>query len=233
MSEAILGEIRMFTGNFAPRGWMYCNGQMLNVNSNQALFAIIGNMYGGDGQTTFALPDLRGRLPVHPQPGSPISGIIPNMQLAHGGGNIASTPFQVPLVPHTHNATFTGTGGGGGGGGNPNGTLGVQVNIAVANTSPTAQANPQDNILALPKLTGPGAAIAAYAAPSAATPNAYLGGVTANLTGQVAAGGGGITGGSVSVQPTGTGSLAQATTVPPYLGINFIICVMGLFPSRN
>ncbi len=62
--EQTLGEIRMFAGNFAPEGWAFCNGQLLSINENQALFTIVGTTYGGDGQTTFALPDLRGRAPV-------------------------------------------------------------------------------------------------------------------------------------------------------------------------
>ncbi len=64
--DPFLGEIRIFAGNFAPRGWAFCAGQMLAIGQNQALFALLGTIYGGNGQTTFALPDLRGRLPVHP-----------------------------------------------------------------------------------------------------------------------------------------------------------------------
>lgn len=62
--EGIIGEIRMFAGNFAPRGWMFCNGQLLSIAQNTALFSILGTTYGGNGQTTFALPDLRGRTPM-------------------------------------------------------------------------------------------------------------------------------------------------------------------------
>jgi len=65
MSQPYIGEIRMFAGNFAPVGWMFCEGQLLSIAENEALFALIGTTYGGDGQTTFALPDLRGRLPIH------------------------------------------------------------------------------------------------------------------------------------------------------------------------
>ncbi len=62
--EAMLGEIRLFAGNFAPRGWAFCNGQQLSISSNSALFSILGTMYGGDGRTKFALPDLRARVPI-------------------------------------------------------------------------------------------------------------------------------------------------------------------------
>ena len=65
MSEPFVGEIRMFAGNFAPRGWALCDGQLLAVSQNDALFALLGTIYGGDGRTTFGLPDLRGRVPIH------------------------------------------------------------------------------------------------------------------------------------------------------------------------
>jgi microcystin-dependent protein len=63
--EPILGEIRMFSGNFAPKGWAICQGQILPINQNQSLFSLLGTIYGGNGQTNFALPDLRGRTPIH------------------------------------------------------------------------------------------------------------------------------------------------------------------------
>ena len=65
MSEPFVGEIRMFAGNFAPRGWAFCDGQLLAVSQNDALFSLLGTLYGGDGVSTFGLPDLRGRVPVH------------------------------------------------------------------------------------------------------------------------------------------------------------------------
>src|SRR5881392_2964363 len=65
MGQPFVGEIRIFAGNFAPAGWMFCEGQLLPISENQTLFNLIGTTYGGDGQSTFALPDLRGRLPLH------------------------------------------------------------------------------------------------------------------------------------------------------------------------
>jgi microcystin-dependent protein len=65
MSEPFLGEIKIFSFNFAPRGWALCNGQLMPINQNQALFSLLGTMYGGDGRTTFALPNLQGRTPIH------------------------------------------------------------------------------------------------------------------------------------------------------------------------
>src|SRR5437660_11569808 len=88
MAQSFVGEIRMFAGNFAPQGWMFCGGQLLAIADNDTLFNLIGTTYGGDGQTTFALPDLRGRLPVHTGQGpaigalaGPEEGAVPAAQL--------------------------------------------------------------------------------------------------------------------------------------------------------
>ena len=95
MAQPYVGEIRMFAGNFAPAGWMFCEGQLLPISENETLFQLIGTTYGGDGESTFALPDLRGRLPIH-QGG----GFI----LAETGGaeEITLTVNQIPA--HTHPA---------------------------------------------------------------------------------------------------------------------------------
>ena len=69
LADPMLGEIKFFAGNFAPRGWALCDGQLLPISQNQALFSILGTTYGGDGRTTFALPDMRGRMPMHPGSG--------------------------------------------------------------------------------------------------------------------------------------------------------------------
>lgn len=78
LAEPFLGEIRWVAFNFAPTGWLQCNGQLLPINQNQALFALLGNTYGGNGSTTFALPDLRGRAPIHVS--------LPNYALGSMGG---------------------------------------------------------------------------------------------------------------------------------------------------
>ena len=93
MAQPYIGEIRMFGGNFAPVGWMFCEGQLLPISENDALFNLIGTTYGGDGQTTFALPDLRGRLPVHQGSGSVIGE-------AGGVEQVTLTAGQIPI--HTH-----------------------------------------------------------------------------------------------------------------------------------
>ena len=93
MAQPYVGEIRMFAGNFAPAGWMFCEGQLLPISENETLFNLIGTTYGGDGQSTFALPDLRGRIPIHQ--GN-------NYILAETGGaeEITLTVNQIPT--HTH-----------------------------------------------------------------------------------------------------------------------------------
>ena len=73
MSEPFVGEIRMFAGNFAPRGWALCDGQLVQVSQNDALFSLLGTIYGGDGRTTFGLPDMRGRIPIHAGQGPGLS----------------------------------------------------------------------------------------------------------------------------------------------------------------
>ncbi len=93
MAQPYVGEIRMFAGNFAPAGWMFCEGQLLPISENETLFQLIGTTYGGDGESTFALPDLRGRVPIHQGNG---------FTLAETGGveTVTLTVQQIPA--HTH-----------------------------------------------------------------------------------------------------------------------------------
>jgi microcystin-dependent protein len=93
MAQPYVGEIRMFAGNFAPAGWMFCEGQLLPISENETLFQLIGTTYGGDGESTFALPDLRGRIPIHQG-----NGFI----LAETGGaeEITLTVNQIPAHSH-------------------------------------------------------------------------------------------------------------------------------------
>jgi microcystin-dependent protein len=103
MSEPYIGEIRMFAGDFAPVGWALCNGDLLLIAQNSTLFSILGTTYGGNGVTTFALPDLRGRLPVGRGPGP---GLPSNRVLGQAGGaeTVALTTAQSPSHSHTVNA---------------------------------------------------------------------------------------------------------------------------------
>ncbi|WP_431470556.1 phage tail protein [Sphingosinithalassobacter sp. LHW66-3] len=165
MAQPYLGEIRMFAGNFAPAGWMLCEGQLIPISENETLFQLIGTTYGGDGQSTFQLPDLRGRVPIHMG-----DGFI----LAETGGaeEVTLTASQIPM--HTHN--LVGSSGNG------------------------SQSSPLNNYLASSTLVRP------YASE---TPDTLLAATSI-----------GATGGS---QPH--------TNMQPYLCINFIISLFGLFPS--
>jgi microcystin-dependent protein len=132
MAQPYVGEIRMFAGNFAPAGWMFCEGQLLPISENETLFQLIGTTYGGDGESTFALPDLRGRLPLHQG-----DGFI----LAETGGaeEITLTVNQIPA--HTHTAlgsTNAGTG--------TQAANNVLSNLLGATNSAYGTDNPQTNM---------------------------------------------------------------------------------------
>jgi microcystin-dependent protein len=97
MAQPYVGEIRMFGGNFAPAGWMFCEGQLLPISENETLFNLIGTTYGGDGQSTFALPDLRGRIPIHQGTNKGNT-----FTLAQNGGveSVTLTVSQIPVHSH-------------------------------------------------------------------------------------------------------------------------------------
>ena len=118
MAQPYVGEIRMFAGNFAPAGWMFCEGQLLPISENETLFQLIGTTYGGDGESTFALPDLRGRIPIHQG-----NGFI----LAETGGveEVTLTVGQIPAHTHTLlGSTATA------GSPDPAGNVGARVTVA-------------------------------------------------------------------------------------------------------
>lgn len=103
--EPFIGEVILFAGNFEPRGWMYCDGQLLPIAQFSALYSILGTAYGGDGQTTFALPDLRGRVPLGPRHGP---GLSPHLLGASGGQEtVTLTANQMPSHHHTQFAALT------------------------------------------------------------------------------------------------------------------------------
>jgi microcystin-dependent protein len=108
MTEPFLGELRLFPFNFAPRGWAFCNGQILSIAQNTALFALLGTTYGGNGQTTFALPDLRGRVPISAGQGPGLT----SYSLGETGGTETVTLIATQMPAHSHlvnvsNATAT------------------------------------------------------------------------------------------------------------------------------
>ncbi len=98
MSEPFIAEIRIFAGNFAPRGWAFCNGQLLPISQNTALFSLIGTTYGGDGRTTTALPDLQGKAPMHPGTGPGLT----TRRLGERGGSTTVTLTEAQMPAHTH-----------------------------------------------------------------------------------------------------------------------------------
>jgi microcystin-dependent protein len=107
MSEPYVGQITMFAGNFAPRGWAFCDGQLLSVSSNDALFSLLGTIYGGDGRTTFGLPDLRGRIPIHYGSGPGLT----ERRLGSKSGEEKVTLNRNELPIHTHTLQASTAGG--------------------------------------------------------------------------------------------------------------------------
>lgn len=103
MAEPFLSEIRMMSFNFPPKGWAFCDGQLLPINQNQALFSLLGTVYGGDGRVNFGLPDLRGRVPIHEGSG---------YTLGQRAGEQSHTLVIAELPQHTHVANATNTNGG-------------------------------------------------------------------------------------------------------------------------
>jgi microcystin-dependent protein len=169
MAQPYVGEIRMFAGNFAPAGWMFCSGQTLPISENETLFNLIGTTYGGDGQETFNLPDLQSRVPIHFG-----NGFI----LAETGGaeEITLTTQQIPI--HTH--------------------------PAVGSTNTASSNSPTNNVPGRVTIAGvfPYGTDGPFSplSPSAITP---------------------------------VGGSQPHTNLQPYLTINFIISLFGIFPSQT
>ena len=177
MSEPFIAEIRIFAGNFAPRSWAFCNGQLLPIAQNTALFSLIGTIYGGDGRTTCALPNLQGRAPMHAGRGPGLTARRQGQRT--GSETVALNEAQMPSHRHTLQG---GTGSGIiGGGGNAN--------------------DPANNFTSKPP-----------------TGNAYATGTKTNMA-------------SGAVGSTGGGQAHN--NMQPYLTMNFIIALQGLYPSRS
>lgn len=204
-----MAMINLFAGNFAPRNFSYCNGQIISIAQNTALFSLLGTTYGGDGQTTFALPDLRGRTPIGPEQGPGLS----NYALGQVGGTetITLTIQQMPQHTHALQATSNST----------------QAGSAIATNGDAT--TPENNYLALsPKIgSGPNATqLKTYATtPPAPVP-------PATPISPVKLAGGAITT-STSGNTTIAGGSQPFSIKNPYLAIYYVICIAGIFPSRN
>lgn len=180
MAQPYVGEIRIFAGNFPPNGWAFCEGQLIPISQNSVLFQLIGTMYGGDGQETFALPDLRGRIPLHFGTGP--DGVTYTQAEAAGVEQVTLTTQQIPI----HNHPMMCSSGGGQNSSNP------------ANAVPAPADLSEFNDLTVAGTTAP---------------NAQLG--TPGFISD-------ISGGS---QPH--------TNFQPYLCLNYILSLFGIFPSQT
>jgi len=209
--EFFIGGIINFGGNFAPRDWAFCDGQLISISQNQALFAILGTIWGGDGRTNFALPDMRSRCPIGAGRGAGLSNVNQGQQT--GTETVTMQLAQMPV--HSHNATFTGTGGG------PSSLTATTTVNAFDGTA--SETSPTGNYWSTPK-SGI-SALASYGT-SANTTMA-----TDAVDVSIAGNGGGITGGTVAVENNGGGQ--PMSIMQPTLGMQYIICMQGIFPSRN
>ena len=140
MSEPFVGEIKMFAGNFAPRNYAFCDGQLLAISQNNALFSLLGTIYGGDGETTFGLPDLRGRVPLHTGQGTGLSSRPLGQRT--GAEKVTLTTNQLPS--HTHRAASTDAATLGDPGGNVTGDTG-STSLYRAGTESTMHASAMQN----------------------------------------------------------------------------------------
>lgn len=200
-----MAEIRLFAGDFSPRTWNFCNGALLAINTNQALFALLGTTFGGNGVSTFGLPDLRGRTAVGTGQGAGLS----YYQLGQMSGTNTVTLLATQMPSHTHTANTSGSTGQSGGS--------AQLKASTSG----GQASPTSNYLGVDD-SGTGAAT--YAAGGSGTPVAMNSGslVTSNGT---------ISPPTVAVATYGSSQPHNNTM--PSLALNYIICIQGIFPSRN
>jgi microcystin-dependent protein len=246
--DPIIGQIILFGGNFAPRGWAMCNGQLMSIAQNSALFSLLGTMYGGDGQNTFALPDLRGRAPIGMGQGPGLS----NIQQGEKAGTPTVTLLQTQMPAHQHlvdtkglqaslnttaSGTLTGTGAFPAISVTVIGDVAIPVNT-VGGIRVINQTDPSKGVLA------PTAA-ATYA--SAPTPNMVYSGSAVPVTNgkaNIPATNVPVSGSvSVPIQASAPITGNAGTTVAggsqphdnmsPYLGMNYCIALEGIYPSRQ
>jgi microcystin-dependent protein len=201
--EPMIAQIMMFGGNFAPRGWAFCDGQLLDISQNQALFAILGTTYGGDGRTSFALPDLRGRTPIAPGTGQG----LPTYKSGAKGGSQTTTLTVQDMPSHTHLATVTQS---------ASGAANGKIKSGGAGTSN----DPTGKFIGQPGNIGP-SAIKPYT--DAATGDMAAGSVSVDMSDIPAP----------TVTNLNTGGSQPHNNMQPFLAINYIIALVGFFPPRS
>jgi len=202
--EGTIGEIRLFASNFAPRGWAYCAGQTVAIQSNTALFSILGTSYGGNGSTTFMLPDLQGRVALGAGQGAGLS----QYELGEKAGTETVTLNINQLPAHNHSAIAQ-----------PGPKSSANLNLMAVNptggqTQPGGNFIGEDSGLGLTSYASSGT-LAAMDARSVQITN-----VQASL-------------GTLTVQLGQTGGNQPHNNLQPYTALNYIICTSGLFPYRN
>ncbi|MBY0573361.1 MAG: tail fiber protein [Undibacterium sp.] len=224
--EAFMGMIIPVAFNYPPQNWAFCNGQLLPISQNSALFSLLGTTYGGDGVQSFGLPDLRGRTAVGGQAVNPNlspigmgenAGTNNTTVTANGSVSINITANNLPA--HTHPATMNATG------------LTASTTIKVG-TGTNGNVTAQDNGgLTSTLATGQPAAAIYLASGTTPTNPVDLGGVTSSVGGAGSVNVLANTGGGQAITAPFTTS-AQASVMQPYLGLNYIICLNGIYPSR-
>lgn len=198
--EGYIGEIRMFGGTFAPRGWMFCQGQQLSISNYETIYTIIGTTYGGDGVNTFNLPALGGRVPIGTgqRPGS--SAYV----LGQVQGTESVTLLTANMPSHNHTPTVT-------------------VNTTAATATATLKAaTTAGSTTPAGSYLGADGVVYFYATAGTLTP---LAPATISVTG--------FTGPAATVTVAVAGSSLPHSNIQPYTALNYIICVEGIFPSRN
>ena len=222
--DPILGQIILWPLNWVPDGWMACEGQELSIQTNTALYSLLGVTYGGNGTSTFKLPDLRSRVPLGaqmPTQVGTVSGAPTSSMVATGTGTITLQPSQVPLPSHTHSATFTSTTG-----------SSTTVSVAIPVDAATSDNNVPGNTSVLGKGTV-GSNPAKVYSTAAATTTLKPFSATANLPTVT----GTVTVGNTSASPQQSVPLAVAvpvslSTAQPSLTLRYIIATVGTYPMR-
>lgn len=202
--EGTMAEIRGFGGNFAPRNWAFCSGQLVSIAQNSALFSLLGTTYGGDGRTTFALPDLRGRVPI----GTGTGPGLTSRSLGQRSGTEDNYMNMTQLAAHTHTVTA---------GNLP--VKGTATAIMHVNNSSGALSSPEDSFLGVE--TG---AIGLY------EPTSDGSTLNANAISVSTAGMGVVTS---NLHLSNAGASSAMNNMQPFLTLNWIICLYGIYPSRN